>query len=185
MRLIAVWCLFINFAKYCGLGISRSITHFPAPTVMTEEGSSISFKFPKEERLRHRSLVDGIFHKGKSFFEFPFRVFWRVMSREDLEKNFSREVPQGIGRVQLLVTVPKKKRRKAVDRVKMRRRIREAYRLNKHMLLEAVDSRPDISTLSVAIIYSYDKNLEYKIVEEKVKVLMEKVIRKIDPPSQN
>lgn len=145
-------------------------------TVLNNSG----FKFPKEEKLHHRSLVNGLFSKGKSFFEFPFRAAWRPVSHDELTKNFRNIVPPGIGKVQFLVTVPKKKRKKAVDRVLMRRRIKEAYRLNKHMLQAAALKDDDLATLSVAIIYSHDKNLEFKTVEEKMKNVISKISQKLE-----
>ncbi len=45
-----------------------------------------------------------------------------------------QDAPADVGALQMLVTVPKKKRRRAVDRVLMRRRIREAYRINRRPL---------------------------------------------------
>ena len=140
---------------------------------------SISYRFPKMERLHHRSLTEGVFRLGKSFYEFPFRVNWRTLSPEELEKNFRNSVPEGISKVQMMVTVPKKKRKKAVDRVLMRRRIREAYRLNKILLTSEADKRNDIATLSLALVYVHDKNLPFTAIEEKIKVTLHKLAKKI------
>lgn len=101
------------------------------------------------------------------------------MTGEALEKNFRNRPPEGIGKVQMLVTVPKKKRRKAVDRVLMRRRIREAYRLNRFPLYEGADSCNDLATLSLAIVYIHNQNLPYGAIEEKIKIVIEKVRSKL------
>ena len=79
-----------------------------------------------------------------------------------------------------MVTVPKKKRKRAVDRVLMRRRIREAYRLIKETLKKRLEMTSGIGTLSIAIVYIHDKNLPYKAVEEKMKALVSKMKEKID-----
>lgn len=142
-----------------------------------------SYSFPKEARLHHRSLVEGVFRLGKSFYEFPFRVSWRSMSDEELRKNFRNVVPENIGKIQMMVTVPKKKRRHAVDRVLMRRRIREAYRLNYLPLKEAVENNGNIATLSIALVYIHDKNLPYASIEEKMTTLLEKLKRKLESGS--
>lgn len=134
-----------------------------------------NFKFSKEERLHHRSLVEGLFRLGKSFYEFPFRVSWRVLSQQDLQQNFRNNPPDGIGQMQVMVTVPKKKRRKAVDRVLMRRRIREAYRLNRLELKNILSQNSEIASLSVALVYIHDQNLPYESIEEKMKILLEKL----------
>ena len=146
-----------------------------------KEGSQESklYRFPKEERLHHRSLVEGLFRLGKTFYEYPFKVAWRPLSGNDLEKNFRKNVPEGIGKLQVLITVPKKKRRRAVDRVLMRRRIRESYRLNRLDLREILEKRPGHGTMSVALIYLQDKNLPYNVVEEKIKAVLRKLESKI------
>ena len=143
-----------------------------------------SYSFPKEERLHHRSLVEGLFRLGKSFYEFPFRVTWRVLTSEELQKNFRNKVPDGIGDMQLLISVPKKKRRRAVDRVRMRRRIREAYRLNRLPLSKHVSDHDGIKTLSIGLVYIYDKDLPYITIEDKVKSLLSKLQTKI-PTKEN
>lgn len=132
--------------------------------------------FPKRERLHHRSLVEGLFKEGESFYEFPFRVIWRVLSPDMLQKNFRHGVPEDVGSLQMMVTVPKKKRKKAVDRVLLRRRIREAYRLNRLALRDNVESTKDIATLSVAFIYVHDKNLEYQYIDKKISMILCRLI---------
>ncbi|MCH5233963.1 MAG: ribonuclease P protein component [Muribaculaceae bacterium] len=138
------------------------------------------FKFPKEERLHHRSLVEGLFRTGKSFYEFPFRVTWRAMNEEDLQKNFCNHIPEGIGFLQMMVSVPKKKRRHAVDRVVLRRRVREAYRLNRLNLRKKVEENPTIRTLGIGIVYIHNQNLPYSTIEDKMKLILEKVGKKIE-----
>ena len=105
------------------------------------------------------------------------------MSDEELRKNFRNVVPENIGKIQMMVTVPKKKRRHAVDRVLMRRRIREAYRLNYLPLKEAVENNGNIATLSIALVYIHDKNLPYASIEEKMTNLLEKLKRKLESSS--
>lgn len=146
---------------------------------MEEISDKISLKFPKEERLHHRSLVEGLFRHGKSFYEFPFRVNWRRMDIEEFEKNFRNSIPCGIGCLQMMVAVPKKKRRHAVDRVLLRRRIREAYRLNRLSLRDIIEES-EIRHLGLALIYTCDKNLPYSVIEEKIKTVLEKLRKKIE-----
>lgn len=90
-------------------------------------------------------------------------------------------VPEGIGSLQMMVTVPKKKRRKAVDRVQMRRRIREAYRLHRLRLRKYIEDTPSIRTLSMALVYVHDKNLPYLTMEEKMKSLLHKIESRLTP----
>ena len=139
-----------------------------------------SLKFPKEERLHHRSLVEGLFRTGKSFYEFPFRITWKKLNEEELQKNFRNNIPDAIGRLQILISVPKKKRRHAIDRVLLRRRIREAYRLNRLVLRQQIEESSDVRTLSIGMVYIHNQNLPYATIEEKIKVILEKVGKKIE-----
>jgi ribonuclease P protein component len=80
------------------------------------------FSFGKEERLHGRKSIQELFDKGSSFYLHPFKIIFRKNS----DQNNSHS--------QILVTVPIKNFGKAVDRNKIKRRIREGYRLNKQKL---------------------------------------------------
>ena len=137
------------------------------------------YTFHKSERLRHHSLVEDLYRSGKTIYEFPFRLTWKSLNCASLEKQFRNGVPEGIGKLQMMVTVPKKKRKRAVDRVLLRRRIRAAYRLNRLQLRDTVNNRPEIRSLQLSFVYIYDKNLPYAMIEEKIKVLLNKIIARI------
>lgn len=140
-------------------------------------------RFGKAGRLRHRSLVEGLFAEGQGMYDFPLRMVWRRMSGAEMESSFRNGVPHGIDRLQMMVTVPKKKRRHAVDRVLMRRRIREAYRLNRVPLLQSVRSLPDGECVQVAFIYLHNDNLPYADVERKMKKLLARLQKQLCPES--
>ena len=129
----------------------------------------------KSARLRHRSLVERLFADGDSFYAYPLRVTARVLSDEALQANFKDHVPDRIGPVQILLTVPKKKRKHAVDRVLMRRRMRESFRINGRDLRDAISNSGNIRTLSLAIIYIADANEDYAKVEKAMKKLLRKL----------
>ena len=74
-----------------------------------------------------------------------------------------------------MVTVPKRKLRHAVDRVLMRRRIREAYRLHRLALKERLEADPQLRTLSMSIIYIADRTLPYPKVEKALLTLLRKL----------
>lgn len=150
----------------------RPMETFPS----SENGKAAkgSLSFPKEEKLRLRSLVENLFREGKSFYDFPLRLILKSFREEDLKKIFKDKVPEGIAPLQMMVTVPKKKRKRAVDRVLMRRRIREAYRLNRISLREICKENPDLVTLSLSFIYIHTDNLPYSVVEEKMIRLLQK-----------
>lgn len=131
-----------------------------------------SLNFNKSERLRHKTLVDNLFEQGQHVTVFPMKFTWRLLSEEELKSAFRTEVPDRLGRLQVMFTVPKRKLRHAVDRVAMRRRMREAWRLNRCPLKEFLSQSPDVRSLSVACVYLAD----HRYSSEKIKVRMIKAL---------
>lgn len=74
--------------------------------------------------------------------------------------------------VSVLVSVPKRHFKHAVDRNRMKRRIREAYRLNKHLL---TDSLGEGQYLAVAFLWTNDVTADYPTVEAKMKKLLQRI----------
>jgi ribonuclease P protein component len=111
--------------------------------------------FPKTERLSHRKDVDRLFSEGLSFSLSPFKVYY-------LRDSSDMEIP-----VKVLVTVPRKKFKRAVDRNRLRRMIREAYRLNRSLLMEKAATIP--GCLHVGFVYSGTRiDIPYRDIEQPV-----------------
>lgn len=128
--------------------------------------------FPKSERLRHKSLVDSLFSEGGKCFDYPVRMLYRFWSEDELEGYFKTGLPDRIAPLEVMITIPKRKIRRAVDRVLLRRRLREAWRLNRRELRRMIESRKDSRLLGVALIYMADEVLPMKRIEGKVKSLI-------------
>lgn len=128
----------------------------------------------KGERLRHKTLVDGLFHDGKTLYDYPLRVTYRVLGADELEKSFRDRVPDKIGLLQMMITIPKKKLRHAVDRVRMRRVIREAYRLHR-LDLRDIAQASCVRNVSMAFIYLQSEKADYSVIEKKMKKLLSKI----------
>ncbi|WP_239016374.1 ribonuclease P protein component [Sphingobacterium corticibacter] len=85
--------------------------------------------FKKEERLCSVRLIQSLFHSGSSFVVYPFRVVYRFEKRD-------------VGAAQVLISVSKRRFKLAVTRNSIKRRLREAYRLEKGAkLLPFLDER--------------------------------------------
>ncbi|WP_257657751.1 ribonuclease P protein component [Parapedobacter lycopersici] len=106
--------------------------------------------FTKGERLCSKRLIDSLFHDGSSFFIYPYRVTFRPADKQ--------EYP-----VQVLFTVPKRRFRHAVQRNVLKRRMREAYRIQKpELLYPHIESLP--FTLTLAIQYAANELLDYPLL---------------------
>lgn len=133
----------------------------------------------KGEKLRHSRLIDELFSNGNSIYEFPLRLSWRLISPEELEGSFRDGVPPLVDKMQMFISVPKKKQRRAVDRVLLRRRIRESYRLNRLPLKHKLEEMPSCGTLSMAFIYLSPEIFPFDQIEVKMKRILAKLERKI------
>lgn len=110
-----------------------------------------SLNFPKNEILSSKKLIDHIFLNGKSLFNYPFSIKYLSYSDEDYN--------------QVLISVSKKKFKRAVDRNLIKRRIKEAYRLNKSNFLKR---NKENGYLLIAYIYIAKEIHDYSFIETKL-----------------
>ena len=123
---------------------------------------NLRFTFKKEERLSSKKLIDELFNSGSSFYLQPLKVLL-------LEKKIESTFP-----AQILITVSAKNFPSAVDRNKIKRLIRESFRLNKHLLYDGLNFKN--KKLLIAIIYSSKKIEPFSLIEEKVVASLQKII---------
>lgn len=123
------------------------------------------YTLAKEERLSWKRYIDLLFAEGKSFIAFPLRVVY-------LTADAGPAVP-----VSMLVSVSKKKFKRAVKRNQVKRQVREAYRLRKPDLAEFLLAQD--KKLLVAFLY-VDKEIRSfeemeKAMTKAIRLLREKV----------
>ena len=80
----------------------------------------MNYKFTKAERITRKKVIDNLFKQGKRYYGAQLLLYY--------------DIEEGEGLSQVLFSVPKRKVRRAVDRNRIKRRLREAYRHTKHVL---------------------------------------------------
>lgn len=97
------------------------------------------FTFPKSERLNSKKVIDRLFAGGNgSMACYPLRAVWMIVPCSDDAESSTSQSATAIPPVRLLISVPKRRFHHAVDRNRMKRQVREAYRLQKHILWDAL-----------------------------------------------
>jgi ribonuclease P protein component len=120
------------------------------------------YTFKKSERLSSKKLIDQLFKEGHSFYIAPFKVTW-------LEAEHGGEFP-----AQVLVGAGRKSFRLAVSRNRVKRQIREIYRLNKVKFYEFLNSRH--KQCIFAIIYTGSTPVPFEVAEKKMIALLDRLI---------
>ncbi len=130
------------------------------------------FGLNKKDKLCNSTAIDYLFSRSENDSEtekfnsiaYPLRAVWTV--------NKHRQTGS---QIQFFISVPKKRLHHAVDRVKMRRRIRESYRLNHHSII-LKDKNIDL-----AFIYIADTLKEYADIEKSMLQIFFKIETALEP----
>jgi ribonuclease P protein component len=127
------------------------------------EVPGVRFTFTKAERLSKEKLIKELFEKGSSFYLYPFKVIYSLNPDKSFNVN------------QVLISVPSRQFKRAVDRNKIKRRIREAYRLQKEIL----DKNSERAIF--VFLYTAKEILPYSELKEKVQSVIIKLNTKLGP----
>ncbi|HSV87453.1 MAG TPA: ribonuclease P protein component [Bacteroidales bacterium] len=160
--------------------------------------------FKKSERLRLTRLKELLFEQGHVFFEYPFKVFFLCSRRMNPQvfptlKNLSICNQDNVKKVeglsglrntklnasfeenpfpaQLLISIPKKKIKKAAERNHLKRLVKESYRRNKGDFYSFLDKEGLFCLL--AFIYVGRQILSYHELESKIIVILQRLSREV------
>lgn len=123
----------------------------------------MDFSFPKNEKLKSKKLIDSLFAEGKSVSHYPIKLIY-------LKTELPKQVP-----IQAGVTVPKKNFKSAVKRNRIKRLLREGYRLNKHLVFN--NSK---GSFAFVFLYLGKDTPQYNTIDESMKLVLRKFNKRID-----
>lgn len=128
--------------------------------------TNTAYTLPKKERLCSKKLLDQLFLK-QAFSKkvWPVKAKYQVVDKASVD-----DAP-----VLMLVSVSKRHFKRAVKRNRVKRQLREAYRLHKQQLVELVDGKYPTKRLLVAFIWMEPKLHESSVVEAAMTALLDKM----------
>ena len=120
---------------------------------------NLRLTFNKSQHLCGETTISQLFREGKAFLVFPLRVVYRVMPRnvEPIDSCVRDSRPP----VRVLVSVPKKQFKHAVDRNRFKRLIRESYRLQQHELNEVLDANGLVMDVAFTAVHNQIPKFDY------------------------
>lgn len=128
-------------------------------------------RFNKEERLCSKKYLDLLFKNGSSFLFYPFRITFLLLAEP-------HKYP-----AQVVINVAKKRYKHAVDRNLIKRRTREAYRLQKEEQLYPFLNEPD-QLLLLSLQYVGKEKYNYSVFEKKLSGALQKLVSQIQPSNE-
>jgi ribonuclease P protein component len=124
--------------------------------------TTIKYTLGKTERLKSRKKIEELFKTGKSFSLFPFRVVYLYF-----------EAPVAGEQLQVGFSVSTRNFKKAVDRNRIKRLMKESYRLQKHTLQQVLSSTS--KTINIFFIFTDNKVPDYNLVFEKMTAVIKRL----------
>ncbi|MFN4913983.1 MAG: ribonuclease P protein component [Sphingomonadales bacterium] len=125
------------------------------------------YKLPRKNILRSQKAITGLFQPGFFVSSYPLRINYLFQPKPDSAPAF-----------QVLFSVSKKRFKKATDRNRVKRLLREVYRLNQQQL--AGLSLPDNQQLAMALIYTGQEQLTFQTIQAAFLQCVQKMERKMN-----
>lgn len=125
--------------------------------------------FHKSERLCSKKLIEALFEGGhKSMSAYPIRAIFMPVTEAPVRGEGVASVSAEPS-VQVLISVSKRHFKHAVDRNRVKRQLREAYRLHKHLLIDKLEEGHH---LAIAFIWLSDERFKTNVLQSKMQKLL-------------
>ena len=135
---------------------------------------TMSFNLPATQRVKSQRLSEMLFDgKSRSMAAFPLRVIYRLVDKEDPAGIVSEPL------VKILVSVPKRHLHHAVDRNRVKRQVREAFRKNKDILYTRLSEKEEPRLLTIAFVWLDPRLHTSEEIERKVKNLIKRMSERL------
>ena len=134
------------------------------------------YSLPQSERINSKKQIDRLFRGGgsKAMTASPLRMVYMADSRQTDSQPSDGNQPMA----QMMVSVPKRYFKRAVKRNYVKRQVREAYRLNKHILVNHLTQKAD-KTVSLCFIWTSDRLLPTAEVMKRMANLLTRLVEKL------
>ena len=134
------------------------------------------YSLPQSERINSKKQIDRLFRGGgsKAMTASPLRMVYMADSRQTDSQPSDGHQPMA----QMMVSVPKRYFKRAVKRNYVKRQVREAYRLNKHILVNHLTQKAD-KTVSLCFIWTSDRLLPTAEVMKRMANLLTRLVEKL------
>ncbi|MBE6293461.1 MAG: ribonuclease P protein component [Bacteroidales bacterium] len=132
----------------------------------------LRYTFPKHEHLKSKSIIEKLYAQGCSVTAYPLRAVYLFLPPDEKSPTAS-----------ILISVAKKRFRHATDRNLMKRRIREAYRLNKHTITTPLAGEG--KKIAIAILYIDNKHSNTEFLKRKMHKLLSNILEKESKQCEN
>lgn len=135
-----------------------------------------TYSLPQSERINSKKQIDRLFRGGgsKAMTASPLRMVYMADSRQTDSQPSDGHQPMA----QMMVSVPKRYFKRAVKRNYVKRQVREAYRLNKHILVNHLTQKAD-KTVSLCFIWTSDRLLPTAEVMKRMANLLTRLVEKL------
>ncbi|MFC4263340.1 ribonuclease P protein component [Ferruginibacter yonginensis] len=138
----------------------------------TSNGSDVTsttrYFLGKDDRLKSRKAIDVLFKQGKSFSHFPLRVFfYKSVSGSGLKAGFSAST---------------RNFKKATDRNRVKRLLRETYRLQKNIIEKEVDTTTQ--SITILFVYIHKEVPQYEVLYAKMSTALLRIVKQLHENNQ-
>jgi ribonuclease P protein component len=121
------------------------------------------FTFRDTERLKKKKSIDQLFANGMSFYIHPYKVIWLINETEQPSP------------AQVLISVSRRVMKRAVDRNRVKRQVRELYRQEKETIYAYLAEKQRYAL--IGIIFTGNEFLPFPVAKEKINIVMARLLK--------